>query len=136
MNRFILIILMCFFTGLSEATFELEDPAEPGKRDIEETGKPLFKGRRGDNDVIVAAGTSLYAPVIENRRCEGWQADESEPSANHANGTQSTTANTYLGTLVRKVDCQGDHGSKQFSVISLDDGRLIWVESDKVLTAD
>ena len=138
MNRLILIIVLCLFAGLSEATFELEDPAELVNEKIEKKENPLFKNwlGNGNNEVIVAPGTRLYTPNIENRQCDGWQADESEPSPNDANSTQSTTATTYVGELVSKVDCHGEYGSKQFSVIKTADGRLMWVESDQVLSVD
>ena len=136
MNRLILIIVLCLFADLSEATFELEDPAELVKEKIVKNEKPFFKNWRGEKEVIVAPGTHLYTPNIENRQCDGWQADKSEPSPNDANSTQSTTATTYVGDLVSKVDCHGEHGSKQFSVIKTADGRLMWVESDQVLSVN
>ncbi len=136
MNRLMLIIVLILFARLSEATFELEDPAELVKEKIEKNEMPFFKNWLGEKGVIVAPGTQLYTPNIENRQCESWQADESEPSPNDANGTQSTTATTYVGKLVSKVDCHGEYGSKQFSVIKTTDGRLIWVESDKALSTD
>lgn len=136
MKRFIVFLVLSLLPGLSVATFDLEDPAELVKEKIEKNEKPFFKNWRGEKQVIVAPGTHLYTPNIENRQCESWQADQSEPSPNGANGTQSTTATTYVGKLVSKVDCHGENGSKQFSVIKTNDGRLMWVESDKVLSAN
>lgn len=136
MNRFILILALSLIWGLSQATFELEDPAELVKEPIEKKENPLFKNWRSKKEVIVAPGTDLYTPTIENSQCEGWQADDSEPSPNDAGQTQHTTAATYVGTLVTKVDCHGDNGSKQFSLFKTNADRLMWVESDKVLSAD
>ena len=136
MNRLILIIALCLISGLSQATFELEDPAELVKEPIEKKANPLFKNWRGSKEVIVAPGTNLYTPTIENSQCQGWQADDSEPLPNDVTQKQHATATTYVGTLVSKVDCQGDKGSKQFSLVRTNQGRLIWVESDKVLSAD
>lgn len=136
MNRLILIIVSCLSCGLAQATFELEDPAEVVKKPIEKKDNPLFKNWRGKKQVVVAPGTYLYTPTIENSECQGWRAESSVVSPTDATMTQTMTTDTYVGTLVTVLDCSGKEGYKQLSLVETDQGRMIWVESNKVLTAD
>jgi hypothetical protein len=126
MLRILLFAIICLFAVSSNATFELEDPAEPGKENIKPREGSLFKKWQGKDQVIVAPGTALYVLVIDNRRCTGWLPDESEPYL----GT------TYMGTLLSKIDCSEGSEGKQFTLVQTQQGRMLWVESGKVLPAN
>ena len=137
MKRIILITALCLLASQSEATFELEDPAEIVKEPISEKDKnSIFKKWRGKKEVIVAVGTKLYIPNIEDGQCNSWRLNKTEPFQDENNQTRYTTNTTYMGALVKTIECKNSGGSMKFSLVQTSQDHLMWVESDKVLRAD
>ncbi len=131
MKRLVLIAALFLFAGISHATFELDDPAEDvGQTNNEAKGEP-------DEQVIVPVGTNLYAPSIVQGECEGWLFDESEYSLEDSNDKQFTTQTTYIGVIIKIIDCKNevDGGTLRFALVRVEKSRLIWVELGRVLSA-
>ena len=132
MKRLVLIAALYLLAGMSEATFELDDPADyVGKTNNEAKGEPEEK-------VIVPVGTNLYAPSIVQGECIGWLFDESETSLEDSIDKQFTTQTTYMGVIIKIIDCNNevDGGTLRFALVKVEKSRLIWVELDRVLSTD
>lgn len=124
MKQLGLIVLLCMLTGLSGATFELEDPADPDKLVIE---KKNSGAARAENSMIIPVGTPMYEPEIIQGECRGW----------HLDGSGSSTKSTYMGVIIKTIDCHNeqDGTTMHFAIVQINQGRLIWVEKDKILSA-
>jgi len=124
MKQLGLFVLLCMLTGISGATFELEDPADPDKMLIE---KKNSGAARAENSMIVPVGTPMYEPEIIQGECRGWQLD----------GSDSSTKSTYMGVIIKTIDCHNeqDGTTMHFAIVQINQGRLIWVEKDKILSA-
>ena len=131
------IIILCLVSTLANATFELEDPADPDKQlEMEKKQKSIFKSTGKRYDVIITAGTDIYIPGIEQGACNSWQLDKSEPWTGADNQVRFSTHQTYMGFAMKAIDCNNNGDSLALSLVKTDKGRLIWVETDKLLAAD
>jgi len=124
MKKLGLTIFLCLLTGMSWATFELKDPADPDNMVIKKKNDVTT----AENGVIVPVGTPLYEPDIIQGECRGWQFDQ----------TESATKTTYMGFVIKTIDCKNEQDgvSMLFAIVQIDRGRLIWVAKDKILKAN
>ena len=141
MRYFTLISILCLISiALStptNATFELEDPADPDQQlEMEKKQKSFFKSTGKRYDVIIAAGTDLYIPNIDGKACDGWILDKTEPWIDENDEAHYNTNKTYMGLSMKTIDCARGDDKLKLSLIKTDQGRLVWVESDKVLAVD
>lgn len=136
MKKLKLILLFSVVATPALATFELDDPAEPGKEVIEPRETPLFGKWGGKDEVIIAPGTKIYAPKISNKQCVGWRQPGAGSSSDGADQAGDRTTTTYIGKVVSKVDCQAGDQSKSFSIVETKEGQVLWVESSQLLSAD
>ena len=104
MKRLMLLFIIGSIGANAQATFELEDPAEPGKEIIEPREKPLFGKWGGKDEVIIAPGTRTYVPSISNKKCVGWQQAVSQTPASGTEQDGGRTSTTYIGKIISKVD--------------------------------
>jgi hypothetical protein len=137
MNRLALVTAFCLCSGLCQATFEIEDPAEPGKELINPANGKVFSLKKSaKKDLIIPPATALYLPMIEQEKCHGWRLDESETYLNKDNQTLFGSSKTYLGRSIKTIDCKDTNGtSLSLSLIQLEDKRLIWVDTNKTLSS-
>ena len=139
MNNIALRALLCLLTGISAADFEIEDPAEIMREMIQEKNTVEVVANDSVNDgVIVPVGSKLYAPKLSNETCIGWRFDESEPSLNDDNEKSYVTKTTYIGDVIKVIDCNNHINGMQLrlKLVQIEKSRLIWVKSDSVLTAN
>ena len=139
MKRIALTTLLCLLTGITGADFEIEDPAEIMREMIQEKNAvEVIDNESVNSGVIVPVGSKLYAPTISNEKCNGWRFDESEPLLNDDDEIQYVTKVTYIGDVIKTIDCNNEVTGEelQFKLIRIEQSRLIWVESDRVLSAD
>ena len=139
MKLIALIALLCLLTGISAADFEIEDPAEIMREMIQEKNTAEVVANDSVNDgAIVPVGSKLYAPKLSNETCIGWRFDESEPSLNDGNENSYVTKTTYIGDVIKVIDCNNEINGAQLrlKLVKIEKSRLIWVESDSVLTAN
>ena len=137
MKHFALIILLCLLSGLSEGTFEIEDPIKLLEEDekARENKTPGKVPVASVKKIIVPPNVNLITPDIENNKCVGFSKDASETKAD---GTSvSYTVKTYLGVIRDTTECPvADTGATtplKVALIEIDDGRLIWLDSSKIL---
>lgn len=137
MKHFALIFLLCLLSGLSEATFELDDPTVIDEEDENalENKNPEKVWKTSVEKVIVPPRINLFLPNIENNECVSLSEDASET---RADGTiVSVTVKTYLGVILDTTECPVDdiiaETQMKVALIEIDDGRLIWVDSSKTL---
>lgn len=138
MKQIALITLLFLLTGISAADFEIEDPAEIMQEMIQEQNTlEVVDNNRVRDEVIVPVGSKLYAPKLSNETCVGWRYDESEPSLNDDSGNSHVTQTTYIGGVIKSIDCNNetDAAELQLKLVRIERSRLIWVESDSVLKA-
>lgn len=138
MKQIALITLLFLLTGISAADFEIEDPAEIMQEMIQEQNTlEVVDNNRVRDEVIVPVGSKLYAPKLSNETCVGWRYDESEPSLNDDSGNSHVTQTTYIGGVIKSIDCNNeiDAAELQLKLVRIEKSRLIWVESDSVLKA-
>lgn len=139
MKRLALIAVLCLLAGVSEGTFETDDPAPPFEN-AKKDARVKAAVQKGDVEVkvIVPVGTNLYVPNIVLGECDGWRFDESEPGMDEDNYADFTTNTTYIGTIIKTIDCinEVDGSTLLFALVQLEKGRLIWVELERVLYAD
>ena len=137
MKHFALIFLLCLLSSLCEGTFEIEDPIKL----LEEDEAALENKTSGNmskasgKKIIVPPGVNLIVPNIENNRCVGFSQDASETKAD---GTSvSFTVKTYLGVVLKTTECPVAGSTVntplKVALIEIDDGRLIWLDSSKIL---
>ena len=130
--------VFCLLAGISRGSFEIDDPAK-GYEKVTEYSKVIVATptEGGEVGVIVPVGTDLYAPMIEKGECKGWRFDDSEPYLDDDKNTHFTTRTTYIGVLLKTIDCNNevDGETLRFALIKTDLARLIWVELDRVLPA-
>lgn len=137
MKKIILISVLCLLAGVSGATFELDDPTQPDEN--ANTGKTIsFSGKQPKTTaehVIVPQGVDLIQPIIENNKCIGFSADQSEIAADGSSG--SLTLTSYVGPVISTTNCpvtgSGDKGDLKITLIEINDGRLVWVDSSRIL---
>lgn len=136
MKRLALMAVLCLLAGMSSGSFEIDDPAKGYEKVTEYSkvivAKPTEDGAVG---VIIPVGTDLYAPIIEKGECKGWRFDDSEPYLDNDNNAHFTTQTTYIGILLKTIDCinEVDGETLRFALVKTDLARLIWVELDRVL---
>jgi hypothetical protein len=138
MKKIALIALLCLLTGISAADFEIEDPAEIMREMIQEKNTVEVVANDSVSDgVIVPVGSKLYAPKLSNETCVGWRYDESEPALNDDSEIGYVTKTTYIGDVIKSIDCNTEINDEELrlKLIRIKTSRLIWVESDSVLTA-
>ena len=138
MKHIALITLIFLLTGISAADFETEDPAEIMKEMIQEKNTVEVVGYDSVSDgVIVPVGSKLYAPKLSNETCIGWRYDESEPPLNDDNELSYVTKTTYIGDVIKSINCNNeiDAAKLRLKLVRIEKSRLVWVESDSVLTA-
>jgi hypothetical protein len=133
--------LLLLSGGTSEATFDIEDPSKIVEEDINKATEALEAAQESaaaEEKVIVPTGTELYTPGIAGGVCNGWSIDESESGMNDTGSTYSTTRTTYTGVTIKTITCnnEADGGSLQLALVRVGRDRLIWVESNRILTAD
>lgn len=137
MKHFALIVLLCLLSGLSEGTFELEDPTKIVEKDENELENENSNKvwNVSVEKVIVPPGVNLFLPNIENNECVSFSEDASETKADGTN--VSFTVKTYLGVIRDTTECPVTEliadSRLKVALIELDDGRLIWIDSSKTL---
>ena len=137
MKHFALIVLLCLLSGLSEGTFELEDPTKIVEKDENELENENSNKvwNVSVEKVIVPPGVNLFLPNIENNECVSFSEDASETKADGTN--VSFTVKTYLGIIRDTTECPVTEliadSRLKVALIELDDGRLIWIDSSKTL---
>ena len=135
MIKFVLPVVLCLLSGVVGATFELKDPAQPDED--AKTGKPIKYLNKDTSvavkNVIVPASVELIQPDIENNKCVGFSSDPSELNADGSSG--SLTSKTYIGKAISSTKCPAPGSSKTFTLVQTSDGRLIWVDSSRLLDA-
>ena len=141
MKRFILTTLLILASGLSGATFDIEDPDKIVQEDIKKASEAYEAAKESaasGEAVIVPTGTELFAPSIVDGACTGWRSDESEPGMNDTGDADSRTRTTYTGVTLKTIDCNSeeDGRSKQLALVRVSRDRLIWVESNRILARD
>ena len=134
MKQLGLFVLLCMLTGISGATFELEDPADPDNMVIE---KKNSGAARAENSMIVPVGTPMYEPEIIQGECRGWHLDGSQSSTGNDDRSNASTKTTYMGVIIKTIDCHNeqDGTTMHFAIVQVNQVRLIWVEKDKILSA-
>ena len=139
MKRLALMAVLCLLAGISRGSFEIDDPAK-GYEKVDKPEKVIVAtpSENIDVGVIVPVGTDLYAPIIEQGECKGWRFDDSEPFLDDDNNAHFTTQTTYIGILIKTIDCinEVDGETLRFALVKTDLARLIWVELDRVLAAE
>ena len=137
MKHFALIVLLCLIPGLSEGTFEIEDPIKMLEEDekARENKTPGKVSKASVKKIIVPPNVNLIVPNIENNKCVSFSDDASET---RADGTSvSYTVKTYLGVIHNTTECPvtdtGANTLLKVALIEIDDGRLIWLDSSKIL---
>jgi len=139
MKHLALIAVLCLLAGTSEGTFETKDPALPVENAANnEKAKPAVPKGGVEVKVIVPVGTNLYVPNIVLGECDGWRFDESEPGMGEGSYAGFTSNTTYIGTIMKTIDCinEVDGSTLLFALVQVENGRLIWVELERVLYAD
>jgi hypothetical protein len=142
MKRIALICTLCLLTAVSQATFEMEEPAQMVEDFQKEQSEAFERGKlaadTAEAEVIVTANTNLYTPGIIEGECTEWSIDKSEPYLDENQQTQFTSKTTYIGRTIKTIDCTNptEGESLQLLLIKTRQGRLIWVESGKVLSSD
>jgi len=139
MKRLPLLMVLCLVAEISGGSFEIEDPAAELQEFINEAEKAAATSKPGINKgVIIPAGIELFIPVIEQDLCKGWRFDESEPFADIKTGKHYTTQKTYIGDSIKTIRCTAkpDNKTLELTLIRIDESRLIWVESDRVIAVN
>ena len=139
MKNLILITMLCLLATVSQATFEIQDPTQVDED--AKTSKPISflnkDSKAGVTKVIVPMGVELIQPTVESNKCIGLAADHSEIKADGTSG--SLTVETYMGVVVSTTDCKltgsDDESDLNISLIETTQGRLIWVDSSRLLKA-
>ena len=130
---------LCLLPVLCLATFDIEDPAEPGKEVIKsKEGKSFFGKKNSKDEVIVPATTEMFLPTVENGDCTGWKKDKTESYQDQNKQTRYATNKTYIGTPIQVVDCKNLSNGNTLSLVLVQIGkdRLIWVATDQVIPTD
>ena len=139
MKQLILITGLCLLAGISGATFEIEDPSQPEKN--AKSGTPMeamASEGLAEEKVIVPVGTELFVPDIMQGHCTNWRFDESEPAVSGNDEMQFTTRTTYIGVTIKTINCQNESEAeaRRFALVQIERGRLIWVELNRILSAN
>lgn len=90
--------------------------------------------------VIVPSGTYFQKPHISDNECNSRDLDFIERTPDKFDPDSAILEPiafmTYEGVLHRTIDCPGDQegmASEEIALVELDDGRLVWIESTKLL---